>query len=153
MSSRKGTFIPTRRERVIVVGCGPLGASLATKLSLLGRDVCVIDLSPRSFERLGDSFGGFTSVGDGTSAELLEHNGIDEAAMVIALATRDNDNITIGAFASEIYGVPDVYVRLHDRRKAELLPSSGIHALCPRELCEEEFSRLSGIAIPGDEDL
>lgn len=153
LGKRAHEVLPSRRERVIVVGCGHLGASVAAKLSLLGRDVCVIDLVTRAFRRLDDSFGGFTDVGDGTSAEVLERNGIEEAAMVLALATRDNDNICIGAFAAEVYGVPEVYVRLHDRRKADLLEQDAVRVLCPRELCEEEFSRLSGIKLPGDDEL
>ena len=46
--------------RVVVVGCGRVGAGLATRLDLNGHDVRVIDRDPEAFTRLGSTFAGST---------------------------------------------------------------------------------------------
>jgi trk system potassium uptake protein TrkA len=136
-----------RQSRAIVVGCGMLGASLASGLSTWGYDVCVIDQDARSFHRLSDGFQGFTDIGDGTSADVLERNGIADAAMVLALSSRDDTNILTAELASRIYGVPQVFARLFDEHKEVVLDGFGVKVLCPRRLCENRFAELSGIPI------
>lgn len=147
------SFLPHRRERVLVIGCGALGATLAAKLSLAGRDVCVVDTSARALKKLSSTYAGFTECGDGSAADMLEHCGIEDAEMVLALTTRDNTNIAIGLLASEIYEVPQVFVHLYDKRKAELLDGTICEVLCPTSLCEQAFAEASGIDLPGDEEL
>jgi choline dehydrogenase-like flavoprotein len=44
------------KNRVIIVGCGRLGSSLATKLSMAGQDVVVLDASEKSFRKLPETF-------------------------------------------------------------------------------------------------
>ncbi|MCI2173053.1 MAG: NAD-binding protein [Atopobiaceae bacterium] len=142
-----------RRHSVMVVGCGVLGASLATKLSCRGYDVCAIDEGLVGLENLGDDFSGFTDVGDGSSAEVLERNGIENASVVLALTGHDNTNILIAEQAKACYGVEKVYARLFDEAKARLIEPMGIGALCPRRLCEDQFASMSGIVVPEDDDL
>lgn len=135
------------RKPVIIVGCGQLGASFAKKLSDLGHDVTVIDLNPESLRMLHADYSGFAATGDGVDAEVLERHGINDAYMMLALTGDDNSNIFITEMASRIYGVPHVYARLSDAQKADLLNGFGIEVLCPRRLCEMEFSKLSGIPL------
>ena len=72
------------KNRVIIVGCGRLGSSLATKLSMAGQDVVVLDTAEKSFRKLPETFSGFQLVGDGTDVNNLEYAGIKEAKMVLA---------------------------------------------------------------------
>ena len=142
-----GLVLP-RRPHIIVAGCGALGSALARGLADKTFDVCVLDHDADAFQRLGADFSGFTDVGDATSADVLERNGVDETTMLLALTSRDNTNLLVAQLAKTIYGVGDVYVRLFNERKGRILEGTDIRVLCPRRLCEEEFSTMSGIDIP-----
>jgi len=136
-----------------VVGCGSVGASIASKLSARGYDVTVIDSSQADLNRLTDDFTGFTELGRETSCELLESCGIRDASMVLAFSERDNTNVLVAELARRIYGVQEVYARLFDDSRGDLLAPYGIEVLSPRQLCEDEFSRLSGIALDDPADV
>ncbi len=56
---------------IVILGCGRVGATLATMMDQAGHKVSVIDYSNESFRRLDPKFGGETLVG----------NGVDEAAV------------------------------------------------------------------------
>gem|GEM_PF-140336 len=142
-----------RASQVLVVGCGSVGASIASKLSARGYDVTVIDSSQADLGRLTDDFTGFTELGRETSCELLESCGIRDASMVLAFSERDNTNILVAELARRIYGVREVYARLFDDSRGDLLAPYGIEVLSPRQLCEDEFSRLSGIALDDPADV
>lgn len=142
-----------RASQVLVVGCGSVGASIASKLSARGYDVTVIDSSQADLNRLTDDFTGFTELGRETSCELLESCGIRDASMVLAFSERDNTNVLVAELARRIYGVQEVYARLFDDSRGDLLAPYGIEVLSPRQLCEDEFSRLSGIALDDPADV
>ena len=59
-------------KKIVVVGCGRLGASIANDLYEQGEDVIVIDKNEDSFRKLSDSFGGLTYVNEGTRVETYE---------------------------------------------------------------------------------
>ena len=142
-----------RASSILVIGCGSVGASIASKLSARGYDVTVVDSSQADLDRLTDDFTGFTELGRETSCELLEACGIREASMVLAFSERDNTNILVAELARRIYGVPEVYARLFDDSRADLLAPWDIEVLSPRQLCEDEFCRVSGLALDDPADV
>src|SRR4026208_1135213 len=50
----------THAMRVIIIGCGRVGARTAAELDQRGDHVTVIDVDQRSFNRLPSTFGGVT---------------------------------------------------------------------------------------------
>jgi trk system potassium uptake protein TrkA len=56
---------------VVIMGCGRVGAQLATMLDAEGHKVTILDVASYSFRRLPSSFGGTALVGDGTDQEAL----------------------------------------------------------------------------------
>jgi trk system potassium uptake protein TrkA len=58
--------------KVVIAGCGRVGALLATRLSAAGHDVAVIDKDPHAFERLGKMFRGKTARGMVFDKDALE---------------------------------------------------------------------------------
>ncbi|MGC8782541.1 MAG: NAD-binding protein, partial [Anaerolineae bacterium] len=64
---------------VIVVGCGRVGAHLATRLSEKGHRVTVIDVAPTAFENLSTDFRGRTLEGDVLTQDMLHRAGIEQA--------------------------------------------------------------------------
>jgi trk system potassium uptake protein TrkA len=65
--------------RIIIIGCGRMGAGLAQNLSRRGHEVTVVDRDPTSFERLGPSFRGATVSGGGIDRNALLNAGIERA--------------------------------------------------------------------------
>jgi Trk K+ transport system NAD-binding subunit len=68
--------------RVVVVGCGRVGAGLAAGLAAAGEMVVVVDKDPKAFERLGEEFGGVTVSSTGWALrrirDHLEHRALKE---------------------------------------------------------------------------
>lgn len=72
-------------HHVIIAGYGPVGRSLADRLSRRGVPITVIELNPRTVQKQA-TLGRSIVYGDVTNAEVLESAGIREAdALVIAI--------------------------------------------------------------------
>ncbi len=61
--------------KVIVIGCGRLGAELAYNLFKRGHDVSVIDNVPASFNNLPADFQGRLNEGEALSQDVLHRAG------------------------------------------------------------------------------
>ena len=67
--------------RVVVMGCGRVGAALAAELSREGNDVVVLDNDPSAFRFLPDNFRGVTFVGSGIDLDVLEKIHVGDATI------------------------------------------------------------------------
>jgi trk system potassium uptake protein TrkA len=74
--------------KIIIIGCGRVGATLTHDLSLRGHHVTVIDNDPLSFESLGPSFNGGKVVGVGFDRDVLVKAGIQKADALAAVTVR-----------------------------------------------------------------
>ncbi len=57
--------------KVVIVGCGRVGAQIATSLDHQGHDVSVIDLQTSAFRRLDPDFRGRAVSGTGIDEDVL----------------------------------------------------------------------------------
>lgn len=132
----------TREHDFVVIGCGRLGASLATSLSEKNHNVVVIDSDKNSFRRLSVSFGGITLIGNATNLEILEQAQIGPKTTVVCVTNQDNTNIMLAQIAKELYGADRVIVRLYNAERASAYEGQGIDTISPAQLCEREFHQL-----------
>ena len=79
--------------KVIIVGCGRLGAQLADLLDSDGHDVTILDTDAYSFRRLSAEFHGTALVGDGLDEDTLAKAGTEQAEAFVAVTQGDNRNI------------------------------------------------------------
>jgi trk system potassium uptake protein TrkA len=112
--------------RVVVVGCGRVGAGLAAGLAESGDVVAVVDKDPKAFERLGEDFTGQTVEGIGFDRDVLERAGVARADALIAVTSGDNSNLVAARVARDAYRVPRVIARIHDPRRAALYEELGV---------------------------
>jgi trk system potassium uptake protein TrkA len=112
--------------RVVVVGCGRVGAGLAAGLAEAGDVVAVVDKDPKAFERLGEVFTGQTVEGIGFDRDVLEQAGVARADALVAVTGGDNSNVVAARVAKDAYRVPRVIARIHDPRRAALYEELGI---------------------------
>ena len=115
--------------RVVVVGCGRVGAILVHKLLAGGHSVGVIDLDPVALERLGSDFPGQRVVGTGIDEDNLLAAGLAGADGLAAVTDKDNVNLVAGQLAREKYHVPVVVARVYDPKRREVYEEVGIRTI------------------------
>jgi trk system potassium uptake protein len=139
--------------RVVILGCGRVGSTLALMLDSEGHQVSVIDMDPAAFRRLGEGFGGRAIAGMGISAEVLREAGIEEASAFLTVTNGDNTNIMAAQIAKAIFKVPRVMARIYDPLRAEVYREVGVETLCITTLGAGIFhDRLLDRAYQGIDD-
>ena len=118
-------------RRVVVLGCGRLGSRIATMRDGAGDAVTVIDADSLAFRRLPDGFRGRTVLGTGIDEDVLRRAGIAEANTFIAVTNEDNPNIMAAQIAQNVFGVPEVIVRIYDVARADVYRDLGLRTICP----------------------
>jgi trk system potassium uptake protein len=117
--------------KVIIVGCGRVGAHTASALARGGHDVVVIDKDPLSFRLLSPGFDGRTIHGYGFDRSVLEDAGIGEADALVASTSGDNTNAVTARIAKEVYRVPRVVSRIYDPQRAQIYRRYGVQTFAP----------------------
>jgi len=117
--------------KVIILGCGRVGATLASSMDREGHQVSVIDASSDSFRRLDSSFNGETILGNGVDEDVLIKAGIREADAFAAVTNGDNRNIMASQLAKEIFGVKKVVCRIYDPMRQSTYNELGLETICP----------------------
>ena len=115
--------------RIIVVGCGRVGARVAAELDQRGEKVTVIDVSARAFERLPPTFGGDTVRGNGTDEDVMRGAGAEQADLVMALTEGDNRNALAAQVAKHTFGVPRVIAKVNDPLRGEAYRALGLETI------------------------
>lgn len=117
--------------RVVIVGCGRVGAHIASALDRRGDDVTIIDINPIAFMRLDEDFSGLAIRGTGIDEDVLRSANITSADAFLAVTNRDNTNLMAAQVAREVFGVPTVAARVYDPVRAEIFANLGIITICP----------------------
>ena len=131
-----------KNDYVIIIGCGRLGANLASTLSDDGGNVLIMDRSRDSFRRLSASFGGLSIVGNGTDLDDLQEAQIQNASTVIAVTNNDNTNIMVAQIARDMFHVDNVIARLFDPERESVYQEFGIKTICPAVLSVKEIDKM-----------
>lgn len=111
---------------VVIMGCGRVGASLASSLTRIGHEVAIIDRDPSAFLRLEPDFPGKKVVGMGFDRDVLVKAGIEGAEAFAAISSGDNSNIIAARVARETFGVERVVARIYDAKRAAVYERLGI---------------------------
>lgn len=117
--------------KVVIMGCGRVGAQLAALLDSEGHQVIVLDVNSGSFSRLIPTFKGTALLGDGTDEDSLRKAGIEEADAFVAVTQGDNCNVMAAQIAKHIFNVPKVLCRIYDPLREELYQTLGLDAISP----------------------
>jgi trk system potassium uptake protein TrkA len=117
--------------KAVIMGCGRVGARVATLLDNTGNDVAVIDTNSAAFNRLPVNFGGVTIIGTGIDEDVLRRAGIEDADVFIAVTNGDNRNIMASQVAQLIFEVPEVICRIYDPVREEAYRRLGLTTVCP----------------------
>lgn len=116
--------------RVVIVGCGRIGSSVAALLDRAGHKVSVIDRDEDAFRRLPPDFGGRKVLGTGIDQDILRDAGIEGADAVVAVSSGQNSNVMAAQVARELYGVPRAIVRINDPIRQRIFDELGLETFC-----------------------
>lgn len=118
--------------KVVILGCGRMGAHLARRLDREGHNVVVIDRTSDAFARLGNDFQGKMVLGTGIDEDILRRAGIENADAFVALSNGDNTNAMAAEIAKLVFHVPHVVARLYDPVREETYHTLGLmETVCP----------------------
>jgi len=116
--------------KIVILGCGRVGSTIATTMSMEGHDVTIIDMSADSFRRLTSDFVGHKIVGNGIDEDTLRRAKVDKADAFVATTNGDNRNIMSVQMAKVRFNVPKVVARIYDPNRAFAYAELGIDTIC-----------------------
>ena len=120
--------------KILIMGCGRVGARLAAVMDEEGHEVTVLDNDTYSFRRLPPSFGGTALFGNGINEEALKKAGIEEADIFVALTQGDNRNVMSCQIAKHVFNVPRVMCRIYDPLREEMYGALGLETISPTKV-------------------
>ncbi|MDR2884037.1 MAG: Trk system potassium transporter TrkA [Deferribacteraceae bacterium] len=99
--------------KIVIVGAGEVGTSIARQLIDDGKDVILIERDAESAKRASNSLDCLVVTGEGTHAEVLKEAGTAGADIFIAATTSDEVNIISCMIVAAEFDVPVKVARVH----------------------------------------
>ena len=147
--------------KVVILGCGRIGSTIATTMSREGHDVTIIDQNPDSFRRLANDYAGKKITGNGIDEDTLRGADLDQADAFVAVTNGDNRNIMSVQMAKVRFNVPKVVARIYDPIRAYAYADLGVETICTTcvgsglirdMLLDQPFAEMESYARFGLED-
>lgn len=132
--------------KIVIVGCGRVGASLAEMYDRDGHEVTILDVRTDAFDRLPSSFGGKAIRGDGTDEDVLRRAGAEGAEVFLSLTEGDNRNVMSAQLALEALDVGRVIAKINDPLRAQAYAELGVATLCRTGLMADAVNAYLGFA-------
>ncbi|MFO7188111.1 MAG: Trk system potassium transporter TrkA [Pseudomonadota bacterium] len=134
--------------KIIILGAGQVGSTLAESLASEQNDITVVDIEPTRLRELQDRLDLRTVVGSAAHPDTLIEAGIQDADMLVAVTQSDETNLVACRIAAQLYNVPTKIARLRATgflSRPELMGENGFnvdHAICPEAVLTEYIARL-----------
>ena len=138
-------------KKVVIMGCGRVGAALAADLSRNGDQVLILDIDAAAFRFLPDDFNGTKVVGNGIDLDVLRKLGIEGMDVFVSATRGDNRNVMAAQIAKHIFGVPIVASRVFDPLREEMYRNMGLRTINPTRVQAKRLKRM--IEATSDEEV
>jgi trk system potassium uptake protein TrkA len=138
--------------KIVIIGCGRVGASAADLYDRTGHEVIILDSSTAAFDRLPSSFGGTAIRGDGTDEDVLRRAGAEHADVFLTLTEGDNRNVMAAQLAVEALGAKRVIAKINDPLRATAYAELGVATVCRTGLIVDAMNAYLGLPeshLPG----
>ena len=119
---------------VIIMGCGRLGAELATMLEEDGHELAILDIDKYAFDHLPASFKGKKILGDATDQSTLRRAEADRADAFVAATRGDNRNAMAAQIAKYVFHIKRVGSVIFDPMREEIYHGFGMRTINPTKL-------------------
>lgn len=139
--------------KIIILGAGQVGSSVAANLASEANDITVVDHDARKLQELQERIDIRTVYGHASHPEVLGRAGADDADMILAVTNSDETNIVACQVAYTLFHTPTKIARVRDRgylMHPELFTQEAMPIdvlISPEQLVIEYVQRL--IEFPG----
>ena len=132
--------------RIIIVGCGKVGSSIASELNLEGHEISVVDINHGAVDKLANSLDVLGIEGNGATYDVLIEAGAEYADLLIAATARDEINL-YSCLMAKAAGVTHTIARVRNPEYTNDLYRIKEHlglsmAINPEQTAANEISRL-----------
>jgi trk system potassium uptake protein TrkA len=100
--------------KILILGAGQVGASVAAALASENSDITVVDLDAGRLRELSERLDLRTVVGHASLPSVLGHAGAEDADLVIAVTSSDEVNLIACQVADALYKTPTKIARLRE---------------------------------------
>lgn len=134
--------------KIVILGAGRVGTSLAENLVSEQNDITVVDLDASRLRALQDRLDLRTVSGSAAHPSVLLEAGIEDADMMIAVTQSDEINLVACRLAAQLFNVPTRIARL---RAGEFLDNEKILgpegfavdlSICPEQIITDYIAKL-----------
>ena len=140
--------------KIIIIGAGQVGGTLAENLVGENNDITVIDRDGDSLRNLQDKFDLRVVEGHGANPDVLREAGAQDADMLVAVTNNDETNMIACQIAYTMFNTPNKIARIRNEyylnNKETLFNNDAIavdHLIAPEQLVTDYIKRL--IDYPG----
>ncbi len=134
--------------KIIILGAGQVGSSVAESLVSEANDITVVDIDSKRLALLQDRFDLRTVVGNASHPSVLTNAGAHDADMVLAVTENDETNLVACKLAATLFNTPTKIARI---RSTEYLTHPEIFsnenfcvdfAISPEQILTEYIEKL-----------
>ncbi len=100
--------------KIIILGAGQVGGSLAEHLASEANDITVVDTDGERLRDLGDRLDIRTIQGRGSLPSVLRQAGADDADMLVAVTNSDETNMVACQVAHTLFHTPTKIARVRE---------------------------------------
>ncbi|EDM66547.1 MAG: Trk system potassium transporter TrkA [Moritella sp.] len=140
--------------KIIIIGAGQVGGTLAENLVGENNDITIIDRDGDSLRNLQDKFDLRVVEGHGANPDVLREAGAQDADMLVAVTNNDETNMIACQIAYTMFNTPNKIARIRNEyylnNKETLFNNGAIavdHLIAPEQLVTDYIKRL--IDYPG----
>lgn len=92
--------------KIVILGAGQVGGTLAENLASENNDITVVDTNPELLRDLQDRLDINTVVGNASYPNILSEAGLDDADMLVAVTSSDEINMVACQVAAVLFNTP-----------------------------------------------
>lgn len=134
--------------KIVILGAGQVGGSVAESLASEQNDITVVDLEPQRLRALQDRLDLRTVMGSGAHPSVLADAGIEDADLLVAVTQSDETNLVACRIAARLFNVPRRIARV---RAADYLANERVLGeegfevdlpICPEQVLTDYIVKL-----------
>lgn len=134
--------------KIVILGAGQVGSSVAENLVRESNDITVVDIDPEKLQNLQDRFDLRTVQGFGSHPSVLKQAGIEDADILLAVTQSDETNLAACKLADALFNTPTKIARIRcpdyiDQKEHFLRDNFAVdHIISPEEVLTDYIRKL-----------
>ena len=134
--------------RIVILGAGQVGSSVAENLVSEANDITVVDTDAGRLRKLQDRLDLRTVIGNAAHPQVLERAGARDADLILAVTQSDETNLVACKLAATMFNIPTKIARI---RAADYLSHPEMFApenfavdtvICPEQVLTDYIAKL-----------